>query len=132
MSLEGLDMEDSILLSIKKLISFENDYDAFDADLILLINSYISILCQIGVGPSDGFKIISSSETWLDFLGEDESKLEMAKTYIFTRVKPVFDPPTNSFVTSTFKEEAKEIEWRLSVAVDEIDSSNNQNDEEDS
>lgn len=111
-------MNESILLSIKKLLGIEATYTAFDEDIVVHINTALSVLRQLGVGPKDGFKITGSSETWDDLLGDSE-KLEMAKTFIFTQVKPIFDPPSNSFVLSALKEESAELAWRLNIAAEE-------------
>ena len=45
-------MEESILTSIKKLLGITEDYEQFDTDIIIHINSVFMILTQIGVGPS--------------------------------------------------------------------------------
>ena len=111
-------MEESILLSIKKLLGLDGDYQAFEEDVVVHINTALSILRQLGVGPKNGFKITGSNETWGDFLG-DSDKLEMAKTFVYTRVKPIFDPPSNSFVLSALKEESAELAWRLNIAAEE-------------
>lgn len=111
-------MEESILLSIKKLLGLDGDYQAFDEDVVVHINTALSILRQLGIGPKNGFKITGSNETWGDFLG-DSDKLEMAKTFVYTRVKPIFDPPSNSFVLSALKEESTELAWRLNIAAEE-------------
>ena len=111
-------MEESILLSIKKLLGLDGDYQAFDEDVVVHINTALSILRQLGVGPKNGFKITGSNETWGDFLG-DSDKLEMAKTFVYTRVKPIFDPPSNSFVLSALKEESDELAWRLNITAEE-------------
>lgn len=111
-------MSESILLSIKKLLGIDAAYTAFDEDVIIHINTALSVLRQLGVGPESGFKITGSSETWGDLLGDSE-KLEMTKTFIFTQVKPIFDPPSNSFVLSALKEESEELSWRLNIAAEE-------------
>lgn len=110
-------MEDSILRSIKGLLGPDDDYNVFDQDIIIFINAAFSTLTQLGLGPSNGFRITGYNETWQDFLG-DASDLESVKTYIFMKVKMVFDPPTSSFVLSAYQEACKEYEWRLNVAVD--------------
>lgn len=110
-------MEDSILRSIKGLLGPDDDYDVFDQDIIIFINAAFSTLTQLGLGPSNGFRITGYDETWQDFLG-DASDLESVKTYIFMKVKMAFDPPTSSFVLSAYQEACKEYEWRLNVAVD--------------
>ena len=110
-------MEDSILNSIKALLGPDSDYDVFDPDLIIFINGAISTLTQLGIGPSTGFKITGENETWSNFLG-NANDLEMVKTYIYIKVKLVFDPPANSFLVSSLEKTAEEIGWRLNVAVD--------------
>ena len=44
---------DSILTSVKKLLGLTEEYTAFDADLIMHINSVLMILRQMGVGPQE-------------------------------------------------------------------------------
>ena len=111
-------MEDSILLSIKALLGPDADYQVFDQDIIIFINSALATLCQLGVGPSEGFEITGDSETWDDYLGEDFRRLNSVKTYIYMKVRLAFDPPTSSSVLDAYEESCKEFEWRLNVAVD--------------
>ena len=108
---------DSILTSIKKLLGIAEDYEHFDADLIIHINSIFSILTQLGVGPSDGYSISSKTETWADFI-PDLSQIESVKTYVYLRVKLIFDPPLSSAVMEAMKQTISELEWRLNVSVD--------------
>lgn len=93
-------------------------YEVFDTDIIIHINTALSTLAQLGVGPARGFKITGQSETWTDFIGENVNDLESIKTYVYCKVKMIFDPPANSFVMKSLEETCKEIEWRLNVAVD--------------
>lgn len=110
-------MEDSILSSIKALLGPDSDYDVFDPDLIIFINGEIATLTQLGIGPASGFRITGDTETWQDFIGDAED-LDSVKTYIYIRVKLVFDPPSNSFLVTALEKKAEEIGWRLNVAVD--------------
>lgn len=110
-------MNESILTSIKKLLGISEETIDFDQDIILHINTVFMILFQLGVGPKTGFSISDDSSTWADFLGKDTS-LEAVKTYIYLRVRLLFDPPSNSFLQESFKRNADELEWRLNVAVD--------------
>lgn len=110
-------MEDSILRSIKGLLGPDADYTEFDQDIIIFINAAFSTLTQLGLGPSEGFRITGYDEEWQDFLG-DAKDLDSTKAYIFMKVKMAFDPPTSSFVLSAYQEACKEYEWRLNVAVD--------------
>ena len=111
-------MEESILLSVKALLGPDADYDVFDQDIVIFINSAIATLTQLGIGPSEGFEITGEEETWEDFLGEDMRRINSVKTYIFMKVRLAFDPPASSYVLSAYEDSCKEFEWRLNVAVD--------------
>lgn len=110
-------MSESILHSTKKILGLEADYLAFDMDIILLINSAFSTLHQLGVGPDEGFAIEDDTAEWGDFL-EDDYRLNSVKSYVYLKVRVVFDPPTTSFVLSALQEQIKEHEWRLNVVVE--------------
>lgn len=110
-------MNESILNSIKKLLGPDSSYTVFDPDIIIHINSVFSVLHQLGVGPSEGFSISGDTETWSDFIGDDK-RLNDVKTYVYIKVRMVFDPPSSSFVLKNLEDLSKELEWRLNVAVD--------------
>lgn len=107
---------ESILTSIKKLLGITEDYEAFDTDIIIHINSALMVMNQLGIGVK-GFVIDSAADTWEDFLGSTEN-VDAVKTVVYLRVRLAFDPPANSFVTSAIQEMIKEYEWRLNVQVD--------------
>lgn len=108
---------DSILTSIKKLLGITADYTHFDTDIIIHINSVFSILTQLGVGPAAGFSISDDTAVWSDYL-QDNAVIEMVKTYVYLKVKLIFDPPANSFVVTSMEKTISELEWRLNVAAD--------------
>ena len=108
---------DSILTSIKKLLGIEEEYTQFDSDIIMHINTVFLNLTQLGVGPAEGFLIEDDSATWDDFIG-DSSQLQAVKTYVYLKVKLLFDPPLSSSVTESINRIISELEWRLNVAVD--------------
>lgn len=110
-------MDDSILDSIKKILGMPPDYDAFDTDLVIHINSVFGILAQLGVGPVGGFSISDNTTLWKAYLG-DSKDLEMVKSYMALKVRLVFDPPTIGAVMDAMKEQIREYEWRLNVQVD--------------
>lgn len=112
-----MEFTDSILDSIKKLLGISNDYNHFDQDIIIHINTAFMSLRQIGVGPKEGFAIHGSEETWGDFL-LDMKTLESVRTYLYLKVRLIFDPPTNSAVVEIFNKNINEIEWRLNSEVD--------------
>lgn len=108
---------DSILTSIKKLLGITEEYTHFDADIIMHINSVFMILNQMGVGPSEGFVIEDKSMYWEDFI-EDPTQLQAVKSYMYMKVKLLFDPPLSSAVMEAMNRTISEFEWRLNVAVD--------------
>jgi hypothetical protein len=105
-------MEQSILKSTKKVLGLAESYTAFDVDIITHINAAFSTLNQLGVGPVDGFFIEDADDNWEDFTVPD-NQLHMAKTYVYLRVRVLFDPPQTSFHLSAANEQIKELEWRL-------------------
>lgn len=108
---------ESILTSIKKLLCISEECEDFDIDIIIHINTVLSILCQLGVGPEEGFSISDSSTTWNDFIS-DASKIEMVKSYVFLKTRLMFDPPTSGAVMESVNKLINELEWRLNIAVD--------------
>ena len=113
---------ESILTSIKKLLGIAEEYEHFDNDIIMHINAVFMILTQLGVGPSKGFVITDSSASWDDFLPEGGEKLQAVKTYMYMKVRLMFDPPTSSAVMESMNRMINELEWRLNVAVDPGDT----------
>lgn len=115
---------ESILETIAKMIlgSFDNSgiegANPFETDLIIHINSALSTLTQLGVGSEEGFVVTGSSETWSDFISEERSDIEMIKSYVYMKVRLMFDPPQNSFLVDSLEKQCKEFEWRANVAVD--------------
>ena len=115
-------MDDSILTSIKKLLGISEDYEHFDADIIMHINSVFMILTQLGVGPPDGFLIEDDSSVWSNFIG-DSSNIESVKSYVYLKVKLLFDPPLSSAAMEATKQLISELEWRLNLAAESNNTS---------
>lgn len=111
-------MSESILNSVKKILGIEEDYTAFDLDIIIHINAALSTLTQLGVGPDTGFAIEDDTAEWATFLGSD-TRLNPVKQYVYLRVKAVFDPPQSSYAVQAMKEQIQEHEWRLNVTMEE-------------
>ena len=110
---------ESILTSIKKMLGIDEEYTHFDADVIMHINSVLMILTQLGVGPAEGFMIEDDTSTWVDFIAEaNAAQLHAVKSYIYMKVKLIFDPPLSSAVIESMNRQIAEFEWRLNVAVD--------------
>ncbi len=109
---------DSILVTIKDMLGYKDKtYDAFDSEIIVHINSALSRLSQLGVNTSEHLQITGDSETWNNLFGEDE-KLNQIQTFIFLKVKLIFDPPSSATTTQSFEERVKELEWEINVEAD--------------
>lgn len=108
---------ESILTSIKKLLGIAEDDTNFDADVIMHINTVFMTLKQLGVGPSSGFYIEDATAVWADFL-DDPTEYQAVKTYIYAKVKLVFDPPQNGSHIECLRQAAAEYEWRLHFDVE--------------
>ena len=107
-------MTNSILTSIKKLLGITEEYTHFDPDIIMHINSVFMVLSQLGVGPVSGFSISDATAVWSDFL-PDGANLQAVKSYVYQKVKLLFDPPQSSAVLDAMKQSVSEFEWRLNV-----------------
>ena len=110
---------DSILLSVKKALGIDSDCTDFDPELIMHTNSVLSTLTQIGVGDENGFAISGADEKWSDFIA-DEPRWSQIRTYIYTKVRLIFDPPQNSAAIEAMNKVANELEWRLYVIADNM------------
>ena len=103
---------ESILTSIKLLLGITEDYEAFDQQILAHINSVFMILTQLGVGTPEGFMIASKVDTWNEFIS-DEKKMQLVKSYMYLKVKMLFDPPSSSAVIDSTNRMINEFEWRL-------------------
>lgn len=107
-------MAGSILDDTKKILGIDADYDVFDLDILTHINTAFSTLSQLGIGPAEGFSIEDNTATWDELLGTDLN-LNSVKTYVYLRVRLLFDPPSTSYAISAFQDQVRELEWRLSA-----------------
>lgn len=105
---------DSILTSIKKMLGIAEEYEQFDMDIIIHINSVLSILNDLGVGPESGYSIVSKETTWYDYVSNaTTNNIETIKTYIYLKVKLIFDPPSNASAIASMEKLIQEFEWRI-------------------
>lgn len=107
-------METSILKSVKKVLGLADDYTAFDTDIIIHINTVFTTLNQLGIGPEEGFAIEDDGDEWTTFLGETP-RYGAVKTYMWLKVKILFDPPVNAYLVTSLEKQIQEYEWRLST-----------------
>jgi hypothetical protein len=101
------------------MLGFDENYDAFDTDILIFINAAISMLIQIGVGPDDGVTVKGKDEEW-SILIDNREDLEDVKTYIYITVKIAFDPPSNSSVLKSLQDLRDECAWRILVQTEEV------------
>lgn len=115
-------MEQSILNSTKKILGIDADYTVFDLDIITHINTAFSILTQLGVGPAEGFMIEDASTEWAQFDPVDDNQnFNTVRSYVFLKVKQLFDPPTTSYLITATNEQIAELEWRLNTYREETE-----------
>ncbi len=107
-------MEESILTSVKKVLGVTEDYEHFDQDIIMHINTAFFQLNQLAVGPSTGFNISDKSTIWKDFVGE-RNDLAAIKSFTYLYVRRLFDPPTTSIIENSFKEQLDQLTWRINT-----------------
>lgn len=107
-------MDASILTTIKKLLGIEESDTSFDTDVTIFINSALSRLSELDVGPNGGYQITGANEKWSDYLGTS-AKIGSVQTYIYYSVRLAFDPPTSSFVLDSMKKQLDKLEWSINV-----------------
>lgn len=107
-------MAQSIINSIKKVSGLTEDDDSFDLDVLMHVNSIFSDLTQLGLGPDDGFEVEDAATTW-DAFTDDSKQQNSVKTYIYLRLRLIFDPPTTSYAIESMDKQIQKAEWRLNV-----------------
>lgn len=108
----------SILESTKKKLGIDSEYEAFDHDIIVSINSAFATLFDMGL-EHDGkpIRIEDSDTEWQDVI--QDPRLEWVKDCVFMKVKLAFDPPNNSFLIDNYKQQIAELEWRIYTIVND-------------
>lgn len=111
-------IDEYILPSIKKVLGISPDIAAFDTDITMHINTVLANLVQMGIGPSTGYAVTSSENKWSDFITyEQPLLLQNVKSYVYIKVKMLFDPPSATSVIDAMNNQAKEIEYRMYTQV---------------
>lgn len=113
-------LNESILLSIKKMLLIDENNFTFDSDLVMYINSVLAVLSQLGVGSGYVLSISDAAETW-NSLSQNEQLVSLLRPYIGMRVRLLFDPPINSFLVDSLNKQINEYEWRI-VAITESEN----------
>lgn len=113
-----VDYLDSILNSIKKFLMITEAQTEFDDIIIMHINSVFDILLDLGVGPVNGFSISDSNDSWETYVLFDTTKSNLVKSYMQLKVKLLFDPPTNTSLLESMKQQIIEFEGRLRISAE--------------
>lgn len=111
---------ESILNDVKKFLGLQEDYTAFDQDILININGSLSTLQQLGVGPDVGFVVVDETTQWSDF-SDDSSQLHASRLYICLKTKLVFDPPSTGYLVTSYEKQIQELEWRLNTRREETE-----------
>jgi len=109
-------MQDSILVSVKKALGIQADYDGFDNQIIIGINSAIFNLYQMGIGTT-AFVVSGIEETWSTLL-TGSTNMEAVKLYVVLSTRMVFDPPGTSFLIEATNKVISELGWRITMEND--------------
>lgn len=112
-------MSESILTSTKSALGIAEDDTAFDSEITMHINSVLADVHQLGIGPDDGYEIADATETWADLL-VDEKRYNGVASYVFLKVKMLFDPPSVGYVLTAYEKVLDKMEWRISNARENI------------
>lgn len=115
---KNITSRDSILNSIKRLLGLTDDYTDYDDQIIMHINSVFFNLNQLGVGPSEGFSISDSNAIWTEYISDNALLLGPLSSYIYLKVKLLFDPPTNSSAIQSIEKLIAEFEWRINITAE--------------
>ena len=113
-------MEHSILKSTKKVLGIDPSYTAFDQDILTHINAVLSTLQQMGLGSTaEIFFVEDDVPVWTDF-EPDPQIIGHIRTFVYLKVRLLFDPPATSFVLAAMEKQAAELEFRLSLAREQV------------
>lgn len=111
-------LDGPILDDVKKALGIGEDYDVFDLDIAMAINTAFFSLQQLGVGPRIAYQLSDDySDTWIQFFNDTDVPENYAavKSYIVMKTKLMFDPPSVGHAVTAMNEMVKELEWRLNV-----------------
>ena len=110
----------SILTSVKKTLGLPELDTSFDEDIVLHINSVFATLNQLGIGPANGFAIEDKVPTWDAFLGTDPRRNNV-KSYMYLKVRVLFDPPNTAHLQDAMQKNILELEWRINAYREETE-----------
>ena len=105
-------MSDSVLLSTKQMLGISPEDTSFDVNVVMSINTALTILMDLGLTEVEDQIVTSDKMTWDELLG-GRTDIEYVKTYIYQKVKLIFDPPTSTAAIDAMQRSISELEWRI-------------------
>ena len=105
-------MSDSVLSSTKQMLGISPEDTSFDVNVIMSINTALTILMDLGLTEVEDEIVIDDDMTWDDLLG-GRTDIEYVKTYVYQKVKMIFDPPTSTAAIDAMQRSISELEWRI-------------------
>lgn len=102
---------DSILGTIKTMLNVEPSDTAFDIDIIMHINTAIGIILEAGVG--NNVRVTDLSTSWSEFVDINNVIFDKVVSYIYLKVKMLFDPPASGTISAAFEKTLDELLWRI-------------------
>lgn len=108
-------MFNDVLTDVKQMVGASIYDDSFDVNIVIAINSALAVLSDIGISEVDDVRInIGDTKTWDELLG-GRTDIEYIKSYIYLKVKMLFDPPSSSALLDAYNRQIAEFEWRLNT-----------------
>ena len=108
---------DSVLDSVKQVLGLTPDMTSFDLDIAMHVNAVIGSLQQFGVNSDAGLFISDNTVKWTSITTRQDV-LNFVKTYVYMRVRFIFDPPASGFAISAIEKQVQELEWRIVAAIE--------------
>lgn len=105
-------MLDSVLSSTKQMLGISPEDTSFDVNVIMSINTALTILMDLGLTEVEDQIVTSDKMTWDELLG-GRTDIEYVKTYVYQKVKMIFDPPTSTAAIDAMQRSISELEWRI-------------------
>ena len=105
-------MSDSVLSSTKQMLGISPEDTSFDVNVIMSINTALTILMDLGLTEVEDQIVTDDYMTWDDLLG-GRTDMEYVKTYMYQKIKMIFDPPTSTAAIDAMQRSISELEWRI-------------------
>lgn len=112
---------DTILTSVKKQLGIDESLTVYDADILIHINTVLSTLHQLGVGPINGYTVTDENDSWDEIIDPDDPTYNAVKTYVYLSVRVLFDPPATSYLLDSYQKQIDRLEWRINTRREETD-----------